>query len=314
MEAATLGDFVFIYEKFATAENKSIRTIEGVTAAVRQFDRFLGGCTDVSQVGAEDLRQYIRMLQEKNRWSGHPTIRSRTDKLSPHSIASYTRSIRTFWSWLKREEFIDENPLEKVKPPKAPRRIIKTFTNEQITQLLKAIPRKDHDGYRDYTMVITLYGTGLRISELLDLKMDQVNLDTGQFRVMGKGSKERAVYMSANVYKVLAKYAYQWRPKVVSEYFFLSRRGQPLSRFYVEHRFSAHGKRAGIIGVRCSPHTLRHSFAVNYLRNGGDTFTLQRILGHATLEMTRHYTEVTDSDVEIKQKAFSPAEKLALTI
>ena len=100
----------------------------------------------------------------------------------------------------------------------------------------------------------------------------------------------------------------------MSDHFFVLDNGEPLSRFYVAHRLQVHGKKAGISGVRCSPHTLRHSFAVNYLRNGGDTFTLQRILGHSTLEMTRHYAEMSDSDVETKQKAFSPAEKLGVRV
>lgn len=116
---------------------------------------------------------------------------------------------------------------------------------------------------------------------------------------MGKGCKERSVFMSATVYKVLLKYLWHWRPRVASEYFFAHDSGEPLSRFYVAHRLRVHGKKAGITGARCSPHTLRHSFALNYLRNGGDTFTLQRILGHSTLEMTRHYAEVADSDITL---------------
>ena len=174
------------------------------------------------------------------------------------------------------------------------------------------IPIKRPEGYRDYTIIITLYGTGLRIQELLDLRMNDVNLESGQIKVMGKGARERYVYMSPTVYKVIFKYLNRWRPKVNSDYLFVHDNDQPLSRYYVAHRMQRYGRKAGITGVRCSPHTLRYSFAVNYLRNGGDTFTLQRILGHSTLDMTRHYAEVANSDVERRMKAFSPIESLQL--
>lgn len=314
MEAKSLGHFFVVYQRFAAAENKSERTIEAVTAAVAHFDNFLGGCPDIGQVRAEDLRRYILSLQTRERWAGHPTIKTAHGSLSPHSIASYIRSIRSFWSWLKREEFIDKNPFENVRPPKAPRKIVNTLSPKQVTQLLNAISHKDGAGYRDRAIVITLYGTGLRVGELLGLRLDDINFDTGQIRVMGKGRRERFVYMSATVHKVLFKYLWHWRPKVPAEHLLVHDSGRPLSRFYVEHRLQAYGRKAGISGARCTPHTLRHTFAVEYLRGGADTFTLQRILGHSTLEMTRHYAEVSDGDVEIKQKMFSPAERLEIKV
>jgi integrase/recombinase XerD len=152
----------------------------------------------------------------------------------------------------------------------------------------------------------------VRIGELLGLRLTDVTFDTAQIKLMGKGARERFAYMSSTVYRVLFKYLHRWRPQVPSQYFFIHGNGQPLTRFYAAHRLQSYGKRAKIAGIRCSPHTLRHSFAVNYLRLGGDSFTLQRILGHSTLEMTRHYTEVSNSDVELKEKKFSPAERLRL--
>lgn len=314
MEAKNLDDFVLIYEKFAASENKSKRTIEDTAAAVRQFHKFLGGSVNVHEVQAEDLREYIRALQERPRWSDHPTIKPKDTRLSPHSIASYVRSIRAFWSWLKREDFIDENPMERVKPPKAPRKIVATLTREQISQLLEAIPNKDSKGYRDRAIVLTLYGTGLRIGELLGLRLGDLNFDSGQIKVMGKGGKERTVFMSPAVFKVLLKYVHRWRPVVTTDYVFVHSNGRPLTRFYFAHRLQTYRKKAGISGSRCSPHVLRHSFSVEYLRNGADTFALQRILGHSTLDMTRHYAEISDSDVEIKQKTFSPAENLIVKV
>ena len=313
MEAKTLGDFLLIYEKFAKAENKSPRTIQSIKEAVSQFDNFLGGCPDVEEVKAEDLREYIRYLQQKPKWSGHPLIKQDHGNLSDNAIASYVRSIRSLWSWLKREKFLADNPFEQVKPPKTTERIVEPLTPEDVSKLLKAIPRKEYTGYRDSCVIITMYGTGLRISEVVDLYKSNVNFDTGQIRVIGKGKKERSVFMSASVFKALYKYNTQQRPDVTSYYFFVHKDGRPLTRFYFEHRMHAYLEKAGITKI-CTPHILRYSFAIQFLRNGGDIFTLQKILGHSTLEMTRRYLKIANSDVEAKMKAYSPAEQLGVRL
>ena len=313
MEALNLGDLLLIYQRFAATENKSLRTIETVTGAVHKFDTFLGGISDITTLKPEDLRHYIEHLQSRQKWEDHPLIRKGHGCLSPHSVACYIRSIRSFWSWLKREEFIQENPFEKVKPPKTPRKIVSTFSIDQLNHLLSSIPCKDFRGYRDYAIAIMLFGTGIRISELLELKVGDINFENGQVKVNGKGSRQRWVYMSPKVYKVLLKYKLKWRKQATAfEHLFTNGQGNKLSRFYIAHRFHNYGIKAAVTGIRFSPHTLRHSFSVNYLRNGGDIFTLQRILGHSTLEMTRHYAELADSDIERQQKAFSPAEKISL--
>ena len=313
MEADNLGFFISVYEKFATAENKSPRTIEAVTYAVTKFDNFIGGCKSIEAVQAEDLREYIRHLQGEPKWSGHPTIRQDHGNLSDNSIASYVRSIRSLWAWLKQEKFITDNPFERVKPPDTTERIVEPLTPGDVSQLLKAIPRQEYTGYRDSCVIIAMYGTGIRISEVVDLYASNVTFDSGQIKVIGKGKKERSVFMSASVYKALYKYNSQQRPEVPSDYFFVHKDGRPLTRFYFEHRMHSYVEKAGITTI-CTPHVLRYSFAIQFLRNGGDIFTLQKILGHSTLEMTRRYLKIANSDVEAKMKAYSPAEQLGVRL
>ncbi len=313
METDSLGNFIFVYEKFAIAENKSPRTIEAVKYAATKFDNFLGGVTDIKVVQDEDLRRYIRHLQQQPKWTGHPTINQDHGILSDNAIASYVRSIRSLWSWLKREKFIDVNPFEQVKPPDTTERIVEPLTSEDVTKLLKVIPKKEYAGYRDSCIIILMYGTGLRISEVVDLSMDNVNFNSGQVKVIGKGKKERSVFMSASVFKALYKYKSQQRPQVTSKYFFVHEDGRPLTRFYFEHRMQVYVKKAGMAKT-CTPHTLRYSFSIQFLRNGGDTFTLQEILGHSTVEMTRRYSKIANSDVEAKMKAYSPAEQLGVRL
>ena len=189
METGKLGNFIFVYEKFATAENKSPRTIESVKYANTKFNNFLGGVTDIKAVQDEDLRRYIRHLQQQPKWTGHPTINQDHGILSDNAIASYVRSIRSLWSWLKREKFITANPFEQVKPPKTTERIVEPLTPEDVSELLKVIPRKEYTGYRDSCVIMALYGTGVRISEAVDLDKGNVNFNSGQIKVIGKGKK-----------------------------------------------------------------------------------------------------------------------------
>ena len=192
-------------------------------------------------------------------------------------------------------------------------RIVEPLTSADVTKLLKVIPKKEYAGYRDSCVIILMYGTGLRISEVVNLYKDNVNFDSGQIKVIGKGKKERSVFMSANVFKALYKYNSQQRPATPSHYFFIHEDGRPLTRFYFEHRMQAYVKKAGITAV-CTPHILRYSFSIQFLRNGGDPFTLQQILGHSTMEMTRRYAKVANSDVEAKMKQYSPAEQLGVRL
>jgi site-specific recombinase XerD len=302
-------NLLFIYTRFAQSENKSQRHIEGVKSDVLKFDEFLGGSTDVKQVKAEDLRDYIRYLQSKPKWLGHPSIKQEHGLLSSNSVASKVRNIRSFWSWLYKEHFIEENPFSNVKPPKATAREAVPLSPEEVSLLIKAIPLKDHRGYRDACISALLYGLGSRVTETLNILEQNIHFDTGLIIVLGKGNKERPLYMTSKVFKGLYKYHSLHRPKVISNYFFIHSDGRPLSRTYFEHRMQEFVKTAGITST-CTPHILRYSFAIQFLRNGGDELTLQNILGHSTLEMTHRYVKLANSDIESKLKQYSPAESL----
>ena len=309
METNNLGRFISIYEKFAQAENKSDRTIEAVTGAVSKFDSFLGGCSDPKEIQADDLRRYTLHLQERCKWSDHPTIKQDYGNLSPNTIAHHVRHIKSFWSWMYSEGFLEHNALSQVKTPKETGRAVTPLSSGEVTQLLKLVPRNNHRGYRDSCVIITLYGTALRVSELLDLTLSNVNFTNGQIKVLGKGAKERSVFMSPKVYKAVFKYSTRWRPKVTSEYLFIHEDGRKLTRFYFEHRMQAYVRKANLTKP-CTPHTLRYSAALDILRNGCDPYTLQQILGHTTMEMTRRYLKIANTDIEKNMKSFSPAEQV----
>jgi site-specific recombinase XerD len=309
MEANDFGCFISVYEKFAQAENKSERTIEAVTGAVSMFDSFLGGDTNPQDIQADDLRRYILHLQERCKWSGHPTIKQDHGQLSSNTVAHHVRHIKSFWSWMCGEGFLEHNTIAQVKTPKETDRAVTPLSSGEVTQLLKVVPRNTHQGYRDSCVILTLYGTTLRISELLGLPLSNVNFTNGQITVVGKGDKERSVFMSPKVYKALFKYYSRWRPKVTSEYFFIHEDGRKLTRFYFEHRMQVYVRKANLTKP-CTPHILRYSGAIDLLRNGCDPYNLQQILGHTTMEMTRRYLKIANTDIEKNMKAFSPAEQV----
>ena len=177
-----------------------------------------------------------------------------------------------------------------MKIPRPPRKIVPTFSDLQIQQLLNAIDNKTPEGYRDYTIILTLLDTGMRVSELCHLKLDNVWLEEGMLKVLGKGNKERLIPIGKQVQRCLWRYISRFRSEPASAnsgFLFLTRDGRPMTKDRVEKIMTYYGKKTELKGVRCSPHTLRHSAAVRFLRNGGDVFSLQRMLEHASLEMTR---------------------------
>ena len=207
------------------------------------------------------------------------------------------------------EGFLEHNSLAQVKTPKETDKVVTPLTPGEVTQLIKAISQNTHQGYRDSCIIVDLFGTILRIGELLDLPLANVNFTNGQIKVLGKGAKERSVFMSPKVYKAVFKYSNRWRPKVTSEYLFIHEDGSKLTRFYFEHRMQVYVRRANL-SKPCTPHILRYSGALEFLRNGCDPYNLQQILGHTTMEMTRRYLKIANTDIEKNMKSFSPAEQL----
>lgn len=170
-------------------------------------------------------------------------------------------------------------------------------------------------GFRDWVMILALLDTGLRANELVSLSLDNINLDDGIVKVYGKGAKERIVPIGARVQRATWKYLQRYRSQPANPLctsLFLTRNGEPITVNRLETIIENYGRKAGIEGTRCSPHTFRHTFAISYLRNGGDVFSLQRILGHSSLETVRIYINLAEADVKACHRKFSPADNLEL--
>ena len=306
------------YQLCAATEGKSLRSIEIVTQSVRYFREFLlahGASTDAAAIGPQEIRAFIFYLQQKPRYSNHPLTPVQDQLLSEHSVNCYVRSVRVFFSWLVSEEIIAAHPFERVKIPKVPKKIMPTFSATQIQQLLDAMDTATALGQRNYTIILTLLDTGLRVSELLGLRLSDLQLNEGVLKVLGKGNKERLVPIGRQVQRLLWHYISHCRPVPAmpkGDFLFLTDDGRPFRRRRLEAIMRIGGLKVGLSGIRCSPHTLRHTAAVSFLRNGGDVFALQRLLGHSNLVMTRRYCQLADTDVKKAHLTASPVDNLDL--
>jgi site-specific recombinase XerD len=266
---------------------------------LRDMAEFLAGrgAQDLREVSPALLRDHLANLRQK----GH----------SSETVSRTYGGIRCAFRFWKGEGAIPSNPMEIVERPRRERVLIRPLSPEQAGRLLEVVATTTTSGLRDRAMLMLLLDSGLRISELLTLESNRVDWLNCTATVMGKGRKERSVPFSAKTGQALLEYA-QARAKgqVRAPEFFLGRTGKPVCRSKARKLVMRYGRQAGIEGVRLSPHTLRHTFAVLYIRNGGDSFSLQEILGHSTLEMTKRYVHLARRDVAEQHKKFSPMEGL----
>ena len=299
------------YKIYAQAAGHSQRTINWITSSVRYFSEFLGEKQDVDQITANDLRRFIINWGQRPKFVNHPFKPPQNATVSPMTVQTYARGISAFFGHLAAEELIDSNPLGRVKIPKVPTKAIPTFTASEIERLLRCPNRNTPTGFRDYALILTFLDTETRLSELCNLKDKDVDLEAGYLKVMGKGGKERTIPIGTRVCRALLKYRLKYRPQPIgTEAFWLTAYGDQLQPHRVECRISRYGKQAGL--ERCYPHKLRHTGSVFYLRNGGDPFSLQKMLGHTSLQMTRHYCNLADTDVKQAHTKFGVGDRLKI--
>jgi integrase/recombinase XerD len=308
------------YRLCAMAEGKSPNYICLMRTTVNLFRNYLMANrlpTEVTLTNAEDIRGFFRHLQSVNKFSRHPYAHPQLQKLSGHAINTYARTLRAFWSWLEAEDIIGGNPFQQVRVPRAPNKLIAIFAEDQIRAILSKIDITTATGFRDHTIILLLLDTMMRVSELTGCTLPDMDLENREIRVWGKGSKQRTTPFGKTAQKALWKYVRSFRPDPElpnQNRLFLTADGRPLTKNRVEAILKHYGTRAGIVGVRVSPHTLRHTGAVMFLRNGGDVFTLQKIMGHSSLETLKAYINLSQGDISRVHARASPVDNLALGV
>ena len=230
------------------------------------------------------------------------------ERLKASSVTRKLSAIKSFYSFQVAEGRLDSNPVVSFRPPKLPARLPRVLSLEEVKRLFSAADGKSFRGLRLKAMLGLLYATGMRVSELLGLKPDDVNLEDGWARIFGKGAKERMVPLPAAVCFGLKGYlaARQSRfPRTQSTELFLGRGGRRISRVAFWKTVKELGKRAGLPWP-LHPHILRHTFATHLLSGGADLRSVQEMLGHASLSTTQIYTHLEVSALKESHRKFHP--------
>ncbi|ODU06205.1 MAG: site-specific tyrosine recombinase XerD [Thiobacillus sp. SCN 63-1177] len=213
----------------------------------------------------------------------------------PSSAARYSSALKRFYRYLLRENLIASDPTLNLDRPKLPRALPKTLTETDVERLLNSADSDTALGLRDRAMLETLYATGLRVSELVGLKLTALNLNDGVLRVTGKGNKDRLVPLGEESVQWLRRYMAEARPQLLqkrlSDAVFVTARGEGMTRQAFWHLIKRRALAAGITRP-LSPHTLRHAFATHLLNHGADLRVVQMLLGHSDISTTQIYTHV----------------------
>jgi integrase/recombinase XerD len=213
----------------------------------------------------------------------------------PRSTARQLSSFRRFYRFMVREGLVEVDPTAQIAMPKIGRSLPKSLSEAEVDALLEAPTVADPLGHRDRTMLEVLYATGLRVSELVSLKHNQINLNQGVMRVVGKGNRERLIPLGDEAVGWLQQFMQGPRVEILLErqtdYLFPTRRGDRMTRQAFWHIIKRYSKKAGV-EKELSPHTLRHAFATHLLNHGADLRVVQMLLGHSDLSTTQIYTHV----------------------
>jgi integrase/recombinase XerC len=242
----------------------------------------------ICEAKPETIRGFIAFLGEKN--------------YSPATMARKIATLRSFYKWAHRRDIADANPMTLIRTPRQNKRLPKAISIEQVERLLSAPDDHDVLGMRDRAMLETLYSTGIRVSELVGLNLEDADLVGEAMRVRGKGHKERIAPLGSHALKAIERYvamvnndpryAKAWTQEQPEHPLFLNKHGSRLSSRSVRRKLDKYLRQVGL-DAAISPHTLRHSFATHLLDNGADLRAVQELLGHQSLSTTQVYTHLT---------------------
>jgi len=281
----------FLLQK--SVEGLSPRTLDTYHNQLHHLARFLND-PDLASITTHDLKRFFHYLRTEYippRWDG-------TERpLTGRSLRNYWIACRSFYTWAEAELDVPD-VMNGIAAPKPNTTQVEPFTQEEVKAMLKATCN-----LRDHTMLLILLDTGIRASELCALKIADVDLQTGKMHVRGKGKKERHCYMGSVARRSLWKYMDGRDPR---DPLFTTHQGRALNSQVLWKLVNKIGHKAGVAKAR--PHRFRHTFAVQFLRNGGDIFTLQMLLGHSSLEMVKHYAKLAAIDAEQAHRRASPAD------
>lgn len=288
------------YLLYAEVRELSPHTIRDYGNTFKRFGRFLGRDALVKKITRLEVQRFMVSLKD----------------LKPKTRLNYHTGLAALWTWLVEERFVEAHLIRQVTPPVPDKIEVVPFSEDDIRLMLESL--KVSKGYwkngervtfrlplaeRNRMMLIVMLDTGLRASELCALTMQDVDVRNRQIKVLGKGDKERVVPISAKTAKALWKFL-SGRDQAAKAPVWVGQNGKQINRKTLMLMLNRLQERSGVRNVHA--HRFRHTFAINYLRNGGDVFTLQRILGHSSMSMVKRYLALAQSDVAAAHRVASP--------
>jgi integrase/recombinase XerD len=284
-----LGDLVKTFLMDVTARNLSPKTVVFYTDTLKPFIKFINSkdVSSIEQVTAPMIREYMNVCSQT---------------LNQGGVGARMRSCRALFGFLEREEIIEVNPFKKIKLPKVKQEIQKSLTVDEF-KVLSQTALMGTNPIRDLAILTVLFDSGIRASELCGLDLDDLSRDKGFILIReAKGGKHRFCPISRETQKILTKYVNRERPQTKQKALFLTRQKEPVTYDSLKGLLKRLFDRANL--PYKSPHCWRRGFATQFLKNSGDVFTLQKILGHTTITMSQRYVMLANHDVlEVHQKA-----------
>ncbi len=289
----------------------SSRTIEKRRLLMSKFLWFLKD-HEISVVDRLACRNFLHYLTHGHKKEGGRWGTGWAKPVEPSTVNSYHGTLRAFFNWIRDEEDREGSPMDKVEPAVDRADQVQPFSEFQVESLLKAAKASKH-AKRDVAIILFLLDTGVRITELCELNCGKLDMMGFGAMVRGKGDKYRRVQFGKHTKRALWAYLHgisreDEDPVFISEGGHKS--GERMTRNGVLQMIRRHGKTAKIASVRCSPHTFRHTFAINFLRNGGNQFSLMTLLGHTSVEQSQNYVAIAEADVITQHRQHSPVDRL----
>lgn len=303
----TLSQAIQGYELAAYARRLSPRTLADYRTTFTKLDLWLERDPPLDEITADDVRAFLRSQHE----------------LSAKTLLNYHTGLSALWTWAVKEKIVKTNIIRDIDPPKPEQPAIEAYSEGEIRAMLAAVAHSipyqraqdsrmvthgtdETIALRNKAIILMLLDTGMRASELCQLRVGDADLKERRVKVMGKGFKERILRFSANTATAIWRYLTirEDSTKAPGRPLFVTDQNRRLTRDHLYHTLQIVGERVGIAGANV--HRFRHTYAIQYLRNGGNPYSLQISLGHSTMEMTKRYLAIAQADLEADHQIASP--------
>ena len=300
-----LTTLILQFEVHNRSEGKSSATVAWYNEALEFLLRWLqeeGMSTLLEDLGEEEVRQFVLYFQTRKGNRGF---------VSSNTVNNRVRALRAFFSWLHYQGYTKEHRLQKMRPPKFTKKVTEILTSDEIERVLNCMNPNTVLGARNSAMVTLMLDSGLRLSEVVRLEHADVHMEDRYLKVLGKGNKERVVAFGANCQQTLIHYAYHYRFEADSsaaELFFLSIDGCAMQKEVLKSVMRRIATASGVI--RLHAHLLRHTYATQFLINGGNQVMLKQNLGHTSWAMVENYVHLADHMRTLMSQGFLPLDSL----